>query len=482
MNVGSILNDDPPPSKKREATNTDDPTRPEITNYQRHSLVNLLNDPSPNNENLKQETKASKADAKLDGNDSVIDNKEQLATFARRSSIADITNEEDVDISSGIDLASLKDKEIKTGNTEMAEEDELSKINKLKSTNKPRRYTEPPIWAREWISSSYQGTSNGTPVDNTPQSNLSSKPVFDKSLTVSVDLECSITGVIPPPSVTRTIAEWIYANFTEIPDDQRKNVELELKFGTIIDKRAGHRIDINVSTECIFTDNSNTYFDMGVHEVGWNDMCKFLDDLEKSYQDEIRKSSQTNPNAPKRKFNTLESDITDNFYQITNRNEQPKSIRVSKDNLLDPPRYTAINKQRLSSLFIHNPSSMYDLRLSLSYENPIPDNNIEGIIKKNQPTLTRIKKRNSWTHRPTVTRFDMTRVLVPRELKNKSGKKIVEQDQSFEVELEVDTLELFNGFDKFKSGVDSIRFEELVEIFVNNARCLNNRVTKLANK
>ncbi|CUM56855.1 unnamed protein product [Debaryomyces tyrocola] len=476
MNVGSILNDEPSPSKKTDNDDSGDSVRPDMSTYQRHSLVNLLNDPAPNNELKSKETKKTGSeDEHPNFKVPVTESNQQLSPVLRRSSIADITNENDVDISSSTEHPIKQEKSEK-------EEDELARISKLKSTNKPRRYIEPPVWAQEWIPTLYQGTANGTPIVNVQESSLSSKPVFDRTLTVNVDLECSITGVIPPPSVTRTIAEWIYANFTEIPDDQRKYVELELKFGTIIDKRAGHRIDINVSTECIFTDNSNTYFDMGVHEVGWNDMCKFLDDLEKSYQDDLRRSSQANSNVPKRKFNMLESDITDNFYQITSRNEQPKSIRVSKDNLLDPPRYTAINKQRLSSLFIHNPSSMYDLRLSLSYENPIADNNIDGIIKKNQPTLTRIKKRNSWTHRPTVTRFDMTRVLLPRELKNKSGKKIVEQDQSFEVELEVDTLELFNGFDKFKSGADSIRFEELVEIFVNNARCLNNRVTKLANK
>ncbi len=58
------------------------------------------------------------------------------------------------------------------------------------------------------------------------------------------------------------------------------------------------------------------------------------------------------------------------------------------------------------------------------------------------------------------------------------GKKIVDQDTSYEVELEVDTPELFSGYDLFKTGADTIRFEELIEIFLNNARCLNNRVTK----
>lgn len=468
MNVGSILNEDSPPTNDKEDGK---PIRPELAStHERHSIVNLLNDPSPfvGNKNDENHSLDEVNDEESDEDSEKIGEEQAL----KEEDITESTNVHSEQLNAKIKLDS-------SVTSSGSNEDELTKINKLKSTTKPKRYSTPPIWAQEWQPQGRKTPQFNGQIQN-EMSTLSNKQVFDNTSTVSVDLECSITGVIPPPSVTRTIAEWIYANFNEIPDDKRKFVELELKFGTIIDKRQSHRININVLTECIYTDTSSIYFDMGVHEVGWNEMCRFLDDLEKQYQEDLRKTG--NSIKPRRKFNTLESDITDTFYQLTNRNEQPKSIRVSKDNMLNPPRYTAINKQRISDLYIHIPSSMYDLRLSLSFEHPIPESNIDSIIKKNVPNLTRIKKRNTWAHRPTVTRFDMTRVLLPREFKNKQGKTIVEQDQSFEVELEVDTFELFNGFDKFKSGADSIRFEELVEIFVNNARCLNNRVTKLANK
>ncbi len=45
-----------------------------------------------------------------------------------------------------------------------------------------------------------------------------------------------------------------------------------------------------------------------------------------------------------------------------------------------------------------------------------------------------------------------------------------------EVELEVDT-KLFSGYDLFKTGADTIRFEELIEIYLNNAGT-NNRVPR----
>lgn len=469
MNVGSILNNDSPPN----TTHGEKDSEPQESGFHRHSLVNLLNGPDNDTESNTNEQEATK-DQKQEKQQENIPSPVNIDVRASNKSQSEHVDEKKHD-----EIEERPKQDTAKTQTIKEEDDELARISKLNATKKPKRYTVPPIWAQEWKGS------NQMFAEQAPQevaTNLSSNPVFDRTLTVSVDLECSITGVIPPPSLTRTIAEWIYANFTEIPTSQRKYVELELKFGTIMDKLTGNRIDVNVSSECVYRDASGVYFDMGVHEVGWGDMCHFLDELEKKYQEELRKNHFQNANKPKRKFNVLQSDITDSFYQITNRNEQPKSIRVSKDNTLNPPRYIAINKQRLSHLFIHNPSSMYDMRLSLSYENPIPESSIDSIIKKNTPSLIRLKKRTSYTHTPTVTRFDMTKVQIPRELKSKGGKKVLEQDQSHEVELEIDVKELFSGFDKVKNGVDSIRFEELVEIFMNNARCLNNRVTKLANR
>lgn len=456
-------------------------------------------------------------------------------TLSQRNSIADITNDKDFDIDTGKETSSnisRKSSEIIENDKEEENEKKVKKENEIKeqekgdekeneiendsnlnsktSTNnesnninnqiqnknknknnnkykkKPKRYSTPPIWAQDYYGNNgpnlHNGSINGDhlPPDNEPKSHLTDKNIFNRDKTSSVDLECSITNTIPPSSVVRTITEWIYANFIEIPILNRKFVELELKFGTIIDKVAGRRLDINVSTECIYNNTSSIHFDSGVHEVGWNDMKSFFDELERQYQDELKKQSQSTNTKPKRKFSNFETDITDEFFQIVQRGETPKSIRISKDNTLNPPRYLAINKQRISDLYIHNPSSMYDLRLSLSFEHPIPENSIEPILKNNKPNLTRIKKRNSIDHRSTVTQFDFTRVLVPKEIKTKSGKLSVEYDQNFEAELEIDTIELFNGFDKFKEGNDNIRFEELVEIFMNNARILNNRVTRLA--
>ncbi|CUM65927.1 uncharacterized protein PRCAT00003580001 [Priceomyces carsonii] len=497
MNVGSILNEDPPSnSRGRDFEKNDSPKDVEShNNHQRHSIVNLLNDTIPSSDVTKTELQ----DEKMEIDDSFNSNKNDedvglsfLSTKSLEIESSAPDKAKQPEYKESIASESVRTHNISEGDSqpkdgsrkskeELNDEDEFKKLSKLHSTDKPRRYLAPPIWAQEWHPSGDSHSAEYSHMNGTLTA-LSSKHVFDPSSTIGTDLECSITGVIPPPSVTRTIAEWVYANFNEISDENRQYVELELKFGTIIDKRHSHRINIDVSTECIYTNTSSIYFDMGVHEVGWNEMCQFLDDLEKNYQEELRKAGPNAASKPKRKFNVLESDITDSFYQVINRNEQPKSIRISKDNLLNPPRYTAINKQRISDLYIHNPSSMYDLRLSLSLELPIPEDTIDSVLKKNKPTLSRIKKRNSWTHRPTVSRFDMTRVLTPKELKNKLGKSIVEQDQSFEVELEIDTLELFNGYDKFKGGSDTIRFEELIEIFVNNARCLNNRVTRLANK
>lgn len=357
------------------------------------------------------------------------------------------------------------------------QDDDLTKIKKLKQSKKPRRYDTPPIWAQRWIppNKADQDHHNG-PIDNSngTTTRLSNKPVFDYTTTRSLDLECSITGVIPPSPLTRTIAEWIYANFSNIEEKNKRNVELELKFGKIIDKRTGNRLDLSVVTECIYTDHSNTRFDMEVEEIAWKEIKKYFEELERLYQEDKREKQTT------RKFNMLDSDNTDTFYQLGNKGEHLRKVRISKDNLLSPPRYTAIQKERIADLYIHNPQCMYDLRLSLSLEIPVPEGNIETIMSKNEPMMTREKKRTTYTHAPTITQFDLTRVLIPRESKNKVGKKVIQHDIKYEVELEVDTLEIFSAIEKITSGVDNFRLEELVEVYLNNARVLNNRVNKIA--
>lgn len=442
MNVGSILNSDGP-------TDVETGKTPSFGNLkrtsQRNSIVSLLNDESNNG----------------------FPEPQQRDIPVKNESFAKTTKQ--LDNQSKVNAVD--------STHQITQEDEISKLNRLKLTKKPKRYSHPPIWAQEWIPNRRNGEILPTNNSNANNYRLSDKSIFNTNSTSSEDLECSITGVIPAPSVTRTIAEWIYANFLEITEQNRPYVELELKFGTIIDKNLNNRLNINVSTECIYTDTSSIRFEAGIHEVGHNEIVRFLEELEKNYQEEAKKLTS----KPKRKFNILESDVTDFFYFIRNRNEQSKNVRISKDNRLNPPRYTAISKHRISDLYIHNPSSMYDLRLSLSLENPIANEEIEPTMKKFKPRLTRIKQRNSFIHQQTVTRFDLTRVSTRKEQKNSStGKKIVDNEKSFEAELEIDIDELFKGFDQVKDGTNAIRFEELVEIFVNNARVLNNRVTKIA--
>lgn len=503
MNVGSILNEETPPSDN-EAKVSPQPI-PHHESSQRNSIVNLLNEdktdpipepipepsrPEPIPELAKEDIKDEETIPKpsinnFNNSNGPISEKQPAAEPLNPSSTINTTS------TTTTTEPPTQNNHSATNDSIDKEDDDISKLNKLKQNSKPKRYATPPIWAQEWVPANKRNSSEIASNDGLGiglggggrdfhEPSISDKSIFNTNSTTSVDLECSITGVIPPPSVTRRIAEWIYANFVEVTEENRKHIELELKFGTIMDKKLDNRINILVSTECIFTDVSSIYFESGIHQVGFTDVLKYFEELERNYQEDL-KNQPNHSNKPRRKFNTLESDITDLMYFVTNRNEQPKQIRISKDNALNPPRYTAINKQRISDLYIHNPSSMYDLRLSLSLENPVPNEEIDPIMKKSKPINTRIKRRSTFGHKPTVTTFDLTRVSTPRELKNTTtGKKVTETENTFEVELEIDVPELFNGFDQFKNGINSIRFEELVEIFVNNARCVNNRITKLA--
>lgn len=254
-----------------------------------------------------------------------------------------------------------------------------------------------------------------------------------------LDLECSITGKMPPYLDISKITRWVEENFGKIPKNERKYVELELKFGTLLDKKEHRRIDVKDLTKCVFTHNSNTRFDMGVDEADWEGMCKLLEDMEKSYQETNSKGEKL---KSKCMFNISRSDLTDSILLVKQSNGETKKIRISKDNQSTPPRFTAINKLRISDLFIHNPSSVYDLRLSLSYETPYEENNLEEILIRNKPDVTRIKKRSSWSHVPSATKFDMTRVL-QRKSRRKLTKNSLSKIEILKLSLKFTFLSYF---------------------------------------
>ncbi|CAN3375938.1 hypothetical protein DIURU_003146 [Diutina rugosa] len=461
MNLGGILNNDSPPadeaSRPHQERSASEASTASV--HQRNSITNILN-----GDDGDAPAAAAAAAAAPPAPASTETTASKEPATAPTNTTAPATNSAP-SASSSAPGASASGDPIDSG---------LAKIAQLKGKTRPRRYSTPPVWAQEWV----PHVRDEAPVSSGPQlgSILSDKRVFDYNRTQSVDLECSISGVIPAQSVVRTIAEWIFANFRDISPQNRPFVELEVKFGTITDKRTSNRISIDVATDCVYTNHSEVYFEMEVAEPAFKEVQRYLGELESKYQE----SGRGDRNRPRRKFSHLETDITDSFYQVERPKEPTKSIRVSKDNSLSPARYSAIEKQRISDLFVHCPSSMYDLRLSLALEFPVPEQNIEAIISKGTPVLQREKKRSSWTHAPTVSRIDLTRVSIPKDSRGQSGRKVVEYTSNYEIEQEIDTNEVFLAMDKFKAGEDAFRFEELVEIFLNNARVLNSVVTKIA--
>ncbi|KAF6066503.1 mRNA capping enzyme, beta chain family protein [Candida albicans] len=431
-----MLNDTPSdstPTKKPEPTISPEFRKPSISSLTSPSVAHKPPPLPPSSSSVgsseHSSARSSPAITKRNSIANIIDAYEEPATKTEKK--AELNSPK---INQSTPVPKLEEHENDTNKVEkVVDNDDLTKIKKLKQSKKPRRYETPPIWAQRWVPPNRQKKETNVDDGNEAITRLSEKPVFDYTTTRSVDLECSIT------------------------EKSKRNVELELKFGKIIDKRSGNRIDLNVVTECIFTDHSSVFFDMQVEEVAWKEITKFLDELEKSFQ-EGKKG---------RKFKTLESDNTDSFYQLGRKGEHPKRIRVTKDNLLSPPRLVAIQKERVADLYIHNPGSLFDLRLSMSLEIPVPQGNIESIITKNKPEMVREKKRISYTHPPTITKFDLTRVI---------GNKT---EDKYEVELEAGVMEIFAAIDKIQKGVDNLRLEELIEVFLNNARTLNNRLNKI---
>lgn len=357
-------------------------------------------------------------------------------------------------------------------------DDEAKKNNVVK----PKKYDIPPIWAQEW-SVNMNHFQSQKPDDEFYYKKINvtfgNNKSFQKS-TNNIKLECSVSGTIPSSSLTRSLAKWLIVNFSNIKACNRKYVELEIKFGKIIDKENGCRLNLNVNSECLYQNKNNVFFDMQVKKDEWKEINLFLQELENKFQFDLKNSNCSERGNQKKKFNLIKTDTTDEIYSIDNQGFL-KSIRVTKANDSQLDVFQAIEKQRISDVYIFNPNSSYDFKISLSLEIPLSQDLVNSFISNITPSKIRRKKRNSWVHLETITKFDLTMVTTIQHLMKKKQKIKNESLIHYEIELEFKLVNVFNTFDTVIKTNDNSQLEDLIQIFINNARILNDKITDLNN-
>ncbi len=125
-------------------------------------------------------------------------------------------------------------------------------------------------------------------------------------------------------------------------------------------------------------------------------------------------------------------------------------------------RVASIDKQRVSDLFIYMPGTLFDLRLSMSLELPHEMNDAAFENFKRRVTLTRDKNRVSYIHQYTATRLDLTKV-------------IENETTRYELELEMNTPELLRSMSIISD--DPLYYVDLVQAFLDNGRIISRQLS-----
>ncbi|CDO93252.1 unnamed protein product [Kluyveromyces dobzhanskii CBS 2104] len=319
---------------------------------------------------------------------------------------------------------------------------DLKILSELSSSSLPKRYNVPPVWARKW------------------KHTVRALQAIDSN---NLKLDESILAFIPEDDLTKSVQDWIYATLIAVDPELRQFVEVEMKYGVIIDPSTSNRVNPPVSSQCVFTDLDST-MKPDVDERVFDEFNRYIKNL-----------SELNENMGK--FNIIDSFASDLSYRVRTHTERPKFLRMTRD--VNTGRIAQfIEKRKISQILLYSPKDSYDTKISISLELPVPDSDPPEKYQHHTPTGNRIKKRTSYIHNDSCTRFDITKVENKPIRVNNKHEKEAESDTTYEVELEINTPALLNAFENIQH--DSKEYAAIVRTFLNNGTIVRRKLSSLS--
>lgn len=314
---------------------------------------------------------------------------------------------------------------------------DLQILNEIAATSKPNKYKNVPIWAQKW-----------RPTIKALQ-NIGKK---------DLKIDNSFLNIIPDDDLTKSVQDWVYATVYSIPPDMRSLIEMEMKFGVIMDAKSPDRINPPVSSQAVFTELD----------------AKMVPNVDSSVFDELKKYvrgvSEVNENRGK--FSTIESHTKDSIYRVGVATQRPRFLRMSTD--VKTGRVGQfIEKRKIAHLLIYSPKDSYDVKISINLEIPVPENEPPEKYKSQTPISERSKERVSYIHNDSCTRIDITKV----EQTSRGGRGN-NSELTYEVELEINTPALLNAFDNIMT--DSKLYAAVIRTFLNNGTIIRRKLSSLS--
>lgn len=437
----------------------------ELANTPKHDIV------IPTNTASNKTDRANEKNEELEKNERKLSVRE-LSKKKKRPTSAEIDDGKTVDEKPPVKKAKkaavglVKKESITEGKTSIRED--LLKLSKLSEQSNIKKKKEIPIWARKWVPKVKENlVVEKIDAETVSESNGNSNPNATKTYGLNAEgiplnFKSSYLNVEPDCDIVQAIQQWIYAQLVSIPIEDRSFIEIEMKFGKLTGDNGVDRINLPISTETIYT-NIDGHLLPNIDESLFKELIKHM-------------LTTTENNSD---FNTLESEMIDSIYRINDfyNHKRPRFLRLSKD-YKTGRIFEFIEKKNLSNLLIYTPRDAYDMKLSLNLEVPLdPKDEPPEKFVNETPIHMRRKKRCSYIHNDSYTRFDLTEV-VNRKQASLNDSDTTKIHNTFEVELELNPQVLVKCIDYINK--DSTKFATLVRNFIHNGQLIRRKMTHLS--
>ncbi|QLQ79750.1 hypothetical protein HG537_0C03990 [Torulaspora globosa] len=313
---------------------------------------------------------------------------------------------------------------------------DLRILNEIAATSKPNKYKNVPIWAQKW------------------KPTIKALQNIDKK---DFKIDNSFLNIIPDDDLTKSVQDWVYATIYSISPDLRPLIEMEMKFGVIMDRKTPDRINPPVSSQAVYTE-LDAHMTPNIEQPVFDELKKYL-----------RGISEVNENSGK--FSIIESQTKDSLYRVGVATQRPRFLRMSTD--MNTGRVAQfIEKRKIAHLLLFSPKDSYDVKLSINLEIPVPDTEPPEKYKDQTPMSERLKQRISFIHNDSCTRIDVTKVS------NQSNGRNSAPEITHEIELEINTPALLSAFDDI--ATDSKVYASVIRTFLNNGTLIRRKLSSLS--
>lgn len=275
-------------------------------------------------------------------------------------------------------------------------------------------------------------------------------------------LSASLAGMVPNDDQTQLLGGWIYERIEKLADDKMLDfLEIEFKVGLVTDERSGLRHRFPVMSEAVI--DPIYYQQQHLHFKSEIDVATF-----KSLETLLDSLALANAGSESNRIERENVLVRDEMYTLHSGPKAGTRVRVSCD---DKERVLeCISKKRIGDLCISMPNSAFDLKMSMSTEEPVDYDEIAAEIKGAKPQFERNKNRLKWKSPGCVV--DLTSVHGPAGL----GGSLVTKEAEIEANGRLLSAILHECRESRDKGAALDKFLEVVRYTMDSARFLVRRI------